>query len=136
MSLRCENCSSETRTESDRNSSLRLRSGSRPLSALKTVSKPLSFRSATRAERSAGCSYAREEIPGKRLRCLLGTCSCPFCRWPSDMPSPHVRVSAFADPCAALCAPEAEPSLGGDTVDGHYSEGVPRHGAQPPGRLV
>ena len=36
------------------------------------MSNPLSLRSATSAERSAGCSYARDEIPGNRLRSRLG----------------------------------------------------------------
>src|SRR6476620_4709167 len=37
-------------------------------SALRTESKPGMARSATRAPRSAGCSYARELMSGKRIR--------------------------------------------------------------------
>ncbi|GGY11950.1 hypothetical protein GCM10010384_16210 [Streptomyces djakartensis] len=65
----------------------------------------------------------REEIPGKRLRCLLGTRSYPLCSWPSDMSSPMLCM-AFAAPCAAFCFPEAETSLGGVTVVGQYRKGT------------
>src|SRR5215470_6286083 len=72
-SYRRGNCSWEARTELARNSSRRLRSENRLASRLSSTSKPVSLRIATSAERSAGCSYAREEIPGRRTRARSGT---------------------------------------------------------------
>src|SRR6516165_4922596 len=72
-SYRWGNCSWDARTELARNSSRRLRSEKRLASRLSSTSKPVSLRIATSAERSAGCSYAREEIPGRRTRARSGT---------------------------------------------------------------
>jgi hypothetical protein len=44
------------------------RSENMPWNFLMAVSRPCNLRSATSAVRSAGCSYAREEIPGNRVR--------------------------------------------------------------------
>src|SRR6516225_501086 len=71
-SCRCGNCSVEARTELARNSSRRLRSLNRLARRRSSTSNPVSLRMATSADRSAGCSYARELIPGKRTRARSG----------------------------------------------------------------
>src|SRR6201995_1722561 len=69
----CGNWRSETRTLPARYVSRKARSLNRPNSFFKSVSNPLSLRSATSAERSAGCSYARDEMPVSRTRARSGT---------------------------------------------------------------
>src|ERR1700759_2076498 len=73
MSLICGNWRSETRTPLARNCSRKARSLKSPDSLRSRTSNPVSLPIATRAERSAGCSYARELIPGRRPRARSGT---------------------------------------------------------------
>ena len=64
MSYRDLNWVSEVRTAEARNIRRRRRSLNRPDMRFSTESNPVSERIATRADRSAGCSYARELMPG------------------------------------------------------------------------
>src|SRR5215469_3992196 len=69
----CGNWRSDTLTAPARKVRRRARSLMRPNSLLRSTSNPLSLRRATSAERSAGCSYARELIPTRRTRARSGT---------------------------------------------------------------
>ena len=66
------NCRSSTRTIEPRNSEPVGPLVEQAVIALRTVSKPLSLRSATSAPRSAGCSHARELIPVRVARERVG----------------------------------------------------------------
>ncbi|GAA1020726.1 hypothetical protein Aple_055220 [Acrocarpospora pleiomorpha] len=63
---------SDVRTAEARNIRRRRRSLNSPDMRFNTESNPDSERIATRADRSAGCSYARELIPGSWTRLRSG----------------------------------------------------------------
>src|SRR5262249_32371173 len=76
------------------------------------ASKPVSLRSATRAERSAGCSYARELMSGRRTRERSGTVFMPQCYARSGRTAALVEIyfdresPPMFDPGAESMAPE------------------------------
>ena len=104
---------SSARTEEPSSISRTERSLTSPDRVLSSVSKPLSFRSATSAPLSAGCSHARELMPGSTVGVRAG-CLPPEVRRGVRVVrhagNPHTRVKSPDSTPAASSARIAAPS--------------------------
>src|SRR5215472_680353 len=105
---RCGNCCSDARTELARNMSRNARSLNSPARLRRMTSNPVSLRSATSAERSAGCSYARELMSGRRTRERSGTVFMPSCYACLGRPTAMLAMRQENEQFRPAFEPEAE----------------------------
>src|ERR1700761_2989039 len=95
---------------------------------LRITSKPVSLRSATRAERSAGCSYARELMSGRRTRERSGAVFMPS--WYAPLGGVAVMVEIYFESDAETMPAERRAVLQGERLAGLIDKLIAAGGLQ------